>query len=63
MYSWEIAKTMEYYNYNLPSKVYLDITENSPQINKVIYNTYSRKFEISDNEGSHWNFEVYHEVA
>jgi len=63
MYSWEIMQTMEQYYYNLPSKVYLDITEHSPQINHVAYNAGNNRFEIWDREGNHWNFGVYYDAA
>jgi len=63
MYSWEIVKTMEKYNYNLPSNVYLDMTEKSPQIIRVTYNACNNRFEIQDNEGSYWQFEVHYEAA
>ena len=63
MYSWEITKLMEHYNYNLPSNVYLDMTKNSPQINVVIYSAYNNRFEISDKEGSRWEFGVHYQAA
>ena len=63
MYSWEIMQIMEQYNYNLPSRVYLDITENSPQINHVAYSEWNSHFEIWDREGNYWNFGVYYEAA
>jgi len=59
MYSWEISHTMEEYNYNLPSNIYLDMTQNSPQISIVIYNPNNNRFEIWDYEGGYWSFEVY----
>ena len=60
MYSWEITKIMESYEYNLPSNVYLDITENSPQINKVTYHAWGGRFEICDQEGGCWHFDVHY---
>ena len=63
MYSCEISQTMEHYEYNIPSSVYLAITDNSPQIAKVIYHTWDGRFEICDKEGACWNFAVYFEAA
>ena len=63
MYSWEITNIMEQYNYNLPSYVYLDVTGSSPQINSVTFDAYSNRFEIKDQEGCCWNFEVYNQAA
>jgi len=63
MYSWEIAQTMEKFNYDLPSYVYLDMTDNSPQINRVMFNAGSNQFEVWDQEGSYWSFQVHYEAA
>lgn len=63
MYSWEITQVMEQYNYDLPSKIYLDMTENSPQINHVSYSAYNNSFEIWDKEGGYWRFAVHYEAA
>ena len=63
MYTWEITNIMEQYNYTLPSNVYLDVTGNSPQINTVIFDAYSNRFEMKDHEGSCWNFAVYKQAA
>ena len=63
MYSWEITQLMERHSYNLPSYVYLNVTENSPQIKGVTYNTYSNRFEMWDQEGESWIFEVFYEAA
>jgi len=59
MYSWEITQTMEQYNYNLPSNIYIDITENSPQINHISYNACNGRLEMWGTEGEYWNFAVY----
>lgn len=32
MYSWEIDKIIKKHNYNLPSSVYIDICNSSPQL-------------------------------
>jgi len=63
MYSWEITQTMERYNYNLPSNIYLEITENSPQIDHVSYNAWRGRLEMWDKEGGYWDFEVYYAAA
>jgi len=63
MYSWEITQIMESYEYNLPSNVYLEITSNSPQINKITYLAWGGRFEMCDREGMYWNFDVHYEAA
>lgn len=63
MYSWEITKIMKDYDFYLPSHVYLDMTETSPQINHVMFNAWNSRFEMWDTEGEYWNFEVYYEAA
>lgn len=63
MYSWEITKTMSSYDYNLPSNVYLDITDHSPQIDHVMYNAWDNSLEMWDKEGNHWGFTVYYAAA
>lgn len=35
MYTWEIDDTMRSYNFNLPSSVYINICDSSPQINYI----------------------------
>jgi len=60
MYSWEITQTLEYYNHNLPSNVYLDITDKSPQLNVVTYHAWNNCIEMWDREGEHWQFNVYY---
>lgn len=32
MYTWEIDDTMKSYNYRLPSSIYINICDSSPQI-------------------------------
>jgi len=63
MYSWEITKVMEKYNYCLPSQVYLDLTESSPQINHVAFDSCNSRFAMWDNEGEYWSFVVYYKAA
>ena len=63
MYSWEISKVMKENNYCLPSQVYLDLVEQSPQINHVTFNAWNSRFEMWDDKGEYWNFEVYYQAA
>lgn len=63
MYSWEITNIMERYNYNLPSNIYLDITDTSPQINHITYHAWNGRLEMWDKEGEYWNFEVHYQAA
>lgn len=35
MYTWEIDDTMRSHNFNLPSSVYINICDSSPQINYI----------------------------
>ena len=63
MYSWEITQTMKDYDYCIPSNVYLDITENSSQINHVTFNPWDSSFEMWDEHGEYWNFKVYYKAA
>jgi len=63
MYSWEITKTMELYNYSLPSNVYLEMTKNSPQINHITYRAGDNRFDMWDQEGEYWSFDVYYAAA
>lgn len=63
MYSWEITQTIEHYNYNLPSYLYLDMTSSSPQINHVAYMADNNHIEMWDKEGCHWYFKVYYYEA
>lgn len=63
MYSWEITQIMQRYDYHLPSNVYLDITNHSPQINHVTYNAGDNRLEMWDKEGEYWKFAVYFDAA
>lgn len=40
MYSWEITQLVEKYDHSLPSNIYLEVTSNSPQINRIICNAH-----------------------
>lgn len=63
MYSYEISHVIEKYQSNIPSSIYLDICDNSPQINRILYNPWSDCFDIWDNEGNYWNFKVFYEAC
>lgn len=61
MYTFEIEQVMQQYNYDLPSKVYSKILDSTPQIQRVKFNPYGRRFEIWTNDGGYWNFAVHYE--
>lgn len=60
MYSYEIQKELEKYNYHLSPIVYSNIfsfTE-SPQIVSVKYDSFDDKFHVATNDGYSWTFVV-----
>lgn len=61
MYSWEIDQKIKQCNNQLPSSVYLEVsdTDKNPQIDHVIYNAYSNCFSMWTRDGWCWNFQVY----
>lgn len=61
MYSHEIDQKIKQYNYQLPSSVYLEISDvnKSPQIDHIKYNAYSNCYSIWTKDGWCWNFQVY----
>lgn len=61
MYSWEIDQKIKQYNNQLPSSVYLEISnvQKNPQIDHVKYEAYSDSFTIWTNDDWCWNFQVY----
>lgn len=59
MYSWEITETMRKHDFRIPSNLYDKIRRSSPQINHVKYDGFTQKFEMWDNEGNYWSFDVY----
>ena len=59
MYSWEIQQLMEYKNYLLTCKEYIDMVFGSSQINRVRYNPYSNDYEIWTNDNYYVKFKVY----
>ena len=59
MYSYEIDNCIKEYNYNLPSKLYLKICKESPQISEVKYEPFENKFSIKTKDSYFWKFGVY----
>lgn len=61
MYSHEIDQKIKQYNHQIPSSVYLEIsdTNKNPQINHIKYNAYSDSFSMWTKDGWHWDFKVY----
>lgn len=59
MYSWEIQQLMEYKNYLLTCKEYIDMVFGSSQINRVRYNPYSNDYEIWTSDNYYTKFKVY----
>lgn len=59
MYSWEIDQKMNEWDYNIPSYLYIDILNTSPQIHHTKYNPYGDYFEMWTDDGSYWKFKVY----
>ena len=61
MYSWEIDKKIKLYNYQIPSSIYLEITDadKNPQIDHVKYDAWSDSFSMWSKDGYCWNFKVY----
>lgn len=46
MYTWEIENTLRNYNNNIPSNVYFDICNTSPQIDCVKYDGFNKNYMI-----------------
>ena len=63
MFSHEIDQKIKQYNHQLPSSIYLEIsdTNNNPQINHIKYNAYSDSFFMRTKDGWYWDFKVYKE--
>lgn len=65
MYSWEIDNTIKKYNYNLPSSVYVDIINTSPQI-IYIKRINDKEFKLvtkdSDDSVREWVFSVFRDT-
>lgn len=62
MYSHEIDTVMKTYNYNIPSSVYLQISDvkYTTQIDHIKYDAWSGNFTIWTKDGWCWNFQVYY---
>ena len=58
MYSWEIQQLMEYKNYLLTCKEYIDMVFGSSQITRVRYNPYSNDYEIWTTDDYYVRFKV-----
>lgn len=59
MYSFEIQKTMEDYNYDLPSNVVMEIKKSSPQVIREKYNAFDGMFEMWTNDSCYWRYKVH----
>ena len=59
MYTWEIQKELEKYNYCIESKIYLNIVRNSPQIILVEYKPFDNKYRLVTRDGLDVEFIVY----
>ena len=58
MYSWEIQNLMNYRNYLLYVKEYLEILDTSSQIDRCTYNCFSDDYYIRTNDSYEWNFRL-----
>jgi hypothetical protein len=63
VYSHEIDEIIKIHNNQLPSSVYVEIsdTNKNPQIDHIKYNAYSNSFSMWSTDGWCWNFKVYKE--
>lgn len=65
MYSWEIDNIINKYNHNLPSSVYVDIINTSPQI-IYIKRINDKEFKLvtkdSDDSVREWVFSVFRDT-
>ena len=61
MYTWEIKQTLEQYNYNLPSYLYILICLNSSQIDRVINYNDKDMIYIKTNDGGEFYFKIYYQ--
>lgn len=61
VYSWEIDQKIKYFNYNLPSSVYIEISDvnKNSQIGHIEYDSWSNSFTIWTKDGWNWRFQVY----
>lgn len=58
MYSNEINQVMEQHNYSIPSSIYFNICDSSPQIDHIKYSPYDDKIEMWAIDGGYWKFGV-----
>lgn len=59
MYSYEIQRLLEKYNYNIPSNEYYNILNNSNQIDFIEYNACNDSYFIHTKDGYEWRFKVF----
>lgn len=61
MYSWEIDQKIKQYDYNIPSSVFLHISNvtYSAQISYIKYDAWSNTFTMGTKDGWNWRFQVY----
>ena len=59
MYSWEITDFLKSRHYELSACEYQQMIENSTQITRLSYNSYSNSFDMWDDSGMHWSFKVF----
>lgn len=62
MYSNEISQMLESYNWDIDSKTYIHMIQDSPQIDHVKYNPYSDTYEMWDSSGEYWSFHVHNNM-
>lgn len=60
MYSHEIQRTLENYNYNLPASKYDEVCNpnNNPQISRLKYESFGNYFEMWTNDNHYWKFNI-----
>lgn len=59
MYSSEIDELMKLYKYNIDNETYINIINNSPQLNHIIYKQFGNYYEMWDCNGKYWKYNVY----
>lgn len=58
MYSEEIKRLLEFKNYLLTSKEYIEMCEKSPQIVRVTYNPFEDTFRVITSDNYEFRFKV-----
>ena len=58
MFSWEIRDELEKYNYRISSEIYKKICD-SPQIQKIKYESFGDYYELYTDDGCYYKFTVY----